>query len=157
MSLEHLEDREVFQSWLFSLAVVQGAKERTLSGYPKFYVMHDTIAAGGEEIYDDIRVEQNEIWVLDALVHGDVLPDQFYLTIHVDDQPVMARQLLRDALMDMAFPVPFPMTGSVYIKAENTSTTDASLYQAVLWYRKFKRKTIETLFDALGIDLFTLE
>lgn len=144
--------RFIYPSWLFNLAVIQGAKERELSGYPSFYPIHEVLAASDAENYR-IPVEQNEIWVIDALIHGDVLPDNIYLSMWVDDRPVVTRQLLREMLMEMRFPVPFPMVGDTFIRVENSSTTDTALYQAALWYRVFNRQTVEELLDLLGIEL----
>lgn len=147
--LKPVEDY-VYPGWLFNLDIFKGAKERSFSGYPTFYVMQDTIAAGAFQEYS-IQVEENEIWFIEAIVHGDILPDIFNVTITVDDQPVMPRQLLMMTLMDLSFPSPFPSVGRVYLKIENSSSHSAS-YEAILWYRTFTRTTLNRIFEFLGME-----
>lgn len=147
---DHPEDDFLYPGWLFNLDVFEGAKERSLSGYPTFYPIYDTIGAADEEVYD-VDVEENEMWFVDLLAHGDILPDIFYVTISLDDQPVMPRQILRMSLMDLRFASPFPVIGRARIKVENPTTTTAT-YEAVLWYRKFTRTTINRALELLAME-----
>ena len=144
------EDDFLYPSWLFSLDVFQGAKQRALSGYPTFYPIADTIAAADEEQYD-VEVPENELWFIGLLAHGDILPDIFYVTVFIDDQPVMPRQLLKMSLMDLPFPAPFPAIGRVRIKVENP-TAAAATYEAVLWYTKFTRSTFNRVLELLAME-----
>ena len=140
----------VYPSWLFNMDIFRGAKERAFSGYPTFYVMHDTIAVGEFQEYQ-IQVEENEIWFIEAIICGDILPDIFNVTITVDDQPVMPRQLLRMTLMDLSFPSPFPSVGRIYLKIENSSSSSAT-YEAILWYRTFTKTTLNRILEFLGME-----
>lgn len=139
-----------YPSWLFNLDVIRGSKERALSGYPTFYPIYEAIAAGAEETYT-VRVGENELWFVDNIVHADVLPDVFYLTVEADDQPMMSRQVLRIGEMATSFPSPFPITGAVTIKVENEDT-DQHLYQCVVHYRRFSRPTVNHVLEYLGME-----
>lgn len=152
--LERLQEEEtedfLFPGWLYNLPVIQGVKERALSGYPTFYPIHDNIAANDEEEYK-IEVDENRVWLVDAFSSVDVLPDLFYITLTVGDQPVLERQILRMPIMDVAFPTPFPCTGGIYIKVENPTARIAT-YQAVLRYREFIRTTFNRTLEFLGLE-----
>lgn len=150
-TVESEEDEDyVYPGWLYSLPVIQGVKERSLSGYPTFYPIGDDIAANGEEEYT-IPVDENRVWIVDAFSSVDILPDLFYITLTVGDQPILERQLLRMPIMDVQFLTPFPCTGGIYIKVENPLTT-IQTYQAVLRYREFVRTTFNRTLDFLGLE-----
>lgn len=140
----------VFPQWLYDLPVFQGIKERILSGHPTQYPIYEWIAANGEQDYD-IEVPENTIWVVDSLIHHDVMPGVFYLTFTVDDQSVISRQMLRLSLMSLPFPSPFPSTGGAYLKVENTDSHSA-LYQAVLRYRTFTRSSLNRMLELLQLE-----
>lgn len=149
---EKSENRDdyVYPGWLFNLDIFKGAKERAFSGYPTFYVINDTIAANDFKEYQ-IEVTENQLWFIDAIIHGDILPDIFNVTIAVDDQPVMPKQLLRMTLMDLSFPSPFPVVGRIYLKVENASSSSAT-YETILWYRTFTRTTLNRILEFLGME-----
>lgn len=144
------EDDYVFPGWLYNLPVIQGVKERQLSGYPTFYPIADDIAANDEEEYT-VAVDENRVWLVDTFSSVDILPDLFYITLTVGDQPVLARQLLRMPIMDVSFPTPFPCTGGIYLKIENP-TGNIATYQAVLRYREFVRSTFNRSLEFLGLE-----
>lgn len=152
--LRPVEDQEdedyVYPGWLYNLSVIQGVKERSLSAYPTFYPIGDDIAANDEQEYT-VTVDENRVWLVDGFSSVDILPDLFYITFTVGDQPVLSRQLLRMPIMDVEFPSPFPCTGGIYLKIENP-TGHIATYQAVLRYREFVRSTLNRTLAFLGLE-----
>jgi len=139
----------IYPGWMFNLDLVKALKDKDLSGIPDFVKISQDIV-GGDSYTEDVRVPTNEVWLVESISHGDIVPDPFYITIIIDAREVIEEQALTLPLMDISFSIPYPVVTNIWLKAENTAGYTAH-YELYIKMRKYTRTSIDSLLHDLGM------
>lgn len=152
MSSNPMTIADVYPDWMFNLEVLQAVKEKVLTGRPCVYVMHTDISAGSDQSYT-LTADENELWFFDGIQHGSiVLPDQFTIALSIEAQDIIESQILRECLLGLTLKTSYPFTGSVKVDVTNNDAINQHTYEAVIYYRKFSKSTIDKALDLFGMD-----
>lgn len=140
-----------YPAWFHNYPVVQGLKYRTLSGRPKMYVIQYSLIAS-EEYTNDILVDEDSVWLCTEFIITKAIRETIYLTVNMDGQEVIERQLVTPALYEVPFDPGFPIQRDFYIKLENASSTQGHSFEGILKYWLFDKIPLVQLSEFLRME-----